>query len=207
MTISVVLSPQNHIALSWRENSMIRTSCTHPLRIDAIPVSAGRLGLTFCPGKQGDSLNGAPWARDLEADLVALREWGADQVVTLMERHEFSVLRVPDLDARVVAHGMTWTHLPIPDQDVPKAAFEAAWPQVRATLLSNLHAGSSVVLHCRGGLGRTGLVAALILIETGMAAEKAIQAVRSLRPRAIETAAQERYVLNYRPGPVQKNCP
>jgi len=182
---------------------MIRTSCTHPLRIDAIPVASGRLGLTFCPGKHGDSLYGTPWARDLEADLVALREWGADQVVTIMDRSEFSVLRVPDLDARVVAHGMNWTYLPIPDQDVPKAEFDAAWPQVRATLLASLHAGNNVVLHCRGGLGRTGLVAALILIETGMTAENAIQAVRSLRPRAIETAAQERYVLNYRLYPVQ----
>lgn len=182
---------------------MIRTSCTHPLRIDAIPVAAGRLGLTFCPGKQGDSLNGAPWARDLEADLVALREWGAEQVVTLMERSEFSLLRVPDLDARVLAHGMNWTYLPIPDQDVPKAVFNAAWPKVRVPLLASLHAGSGVVLHCRGGLGRTGLVAALILIETGMTAEKAIQAVRSFRPRAIETAAQERYVLNYRLDPMQ----
>jgi len=56
---------------------MIRTSLTHPIRVDALPVAGGLLGLTFCPGKHGDSLTGAPWARDLDMDLRALRDWGA----------------------------------------------------------------------------------------------------------------------------------
>lgn len=173
---------------------MIRTSPTHPIRVDALPVSGCLLGLTFCPDKHGDSLSGAPWARDLEADLVPLKGWGASLVVTLMEQHEFALLRVPDLDDRVATHGMAWAHLPIPDQAVPGDAFAAAWPRVRTELLSHLKPGGRVVLHCRGGLGRTGLVAAVLLIETGMAAEDAIQTVRSVRPRAIETDGQARFV-------------
>ena len=39
---------------------MNRTSQTHPIRVDAVPVRHGLLGLTFCPGKHGDSLNGGP---------------------------------------------------------------------------------------------------------------------------------------------------
>ena len=82
---------------------MIRTSQTHPIRVDAVPVRNGLLGLTFCPGKHGDSLNGAPWARDLDTDLRALRDWGAGLILTLIEPHEFRLLRVPDLGARVAA--------------------------------------------------------------------------------------------------------
>ncbi len=177
---------------------MIRTSLTHPIRVDALPVSGGLLGLTFCPGKHGDSLTGAPWARDLEADLAALKAWGTSLVVTLMERHEFDLLRVPDLDVRIAAHGMAWAHLPIPDQGVPGDAFEVVWPQVRAELLSRLAVGERTVLHCRGGLGRTGLVAAMLLIETGMDADDAIRAVRNVRPRAIETAEQARFVSDWK---------
>jgi ADP-ribosyl-[dinitrogen reductase] hydrolase len=44
-------------------------------------------------------------------------------------------------------------------------------------------------------LGRTGLVAGLILVERGCAPLDAIRQVRVSRPGAIETAAQERYVL------------
>lgn len=178
---------------------MSRTSLTHPLRIDALPLAEGTLGLTFCPGKHGDSLTGDRWARDLDADIAVIRAWGADLVVTLMERHEFNLLRVPDLPDRVRAHGMDWALLPIRDVDIPAAPFDALWDVVRSDVLGRLSAGRRVVLHCRGGLGRTGLVAALFLMERGMKAENAILAVRRARHGAIETEAQEHYVLGYRP--------
>ena len=110
---------------------------------------------------------------------------------------------VPDLDARVRAYGMAWAHLPIPDQGVPGSAFSVAWPNVREELLSHLTPGGRVVLHCRGGLGRTGLLAAVLLIEAGMARDDAIRAVRSVRPRSIETVEQACFVRDWpaRKGP------
>ena len=60
-----------------------RTSLTHPLRVDTVscePHAAGLIGKRFCPGKYGASLYGAPWARDLEADLDAVLAWGASMV-------------------------------------------------------------------------------------------------------------------------------
>lgn len=178
---------------------MIRTSLSHPLRIDALPIAAGVLGLTFCPGKQGDSLTGGRWLRDLDTDLGAMRAWGAELVVTLMEQHEFELLRVQDLPERVRSNGMEWSHLPIRDVDVPAAPFDAAWDAVRSDILVRLAAGGRVVLHCRGGLGRTGIVAALLLMEGRMDANGAILKVRSVRQGAIETESQERYVRTYRP--------
>jgi protein-tyrosine phosphatase len=54
------------------------------------------------------------------------------------------------------------------------------------------------VIHCRGGVGRSGLVAGLILVERGCAPRDAIRQVRISRPGAIETAAQEQYVVKFR---------
>ena len=54
----------------------VRDSVNSPLQISELPVSNGVLGLTLCPGKHGDSLNGAPWARDLALDVAALA-WAA----------------------------------------------------------------------------------------------------------------------------------
>jgi ADP-ribosyl-[dinitrogen reductase] hydrolase len=96
---------------------------------------------------------------------------------------------------------MSWAHLPIRDMDVPTSPFLSGWPVVRTELLSRLDAGERVVVHCRGGLGRAGLVAALLLMETGPPGEAAIRMVRAARPGAIETAAQERYVRAYTPSP------
>jgi ADP-ribosyl-[dinitrogen reductase] hydrolase len=61
--------------------------------------------------------------------------------------------------------------------------------------------GGRVLVHCRGGLGRAGTVAACLLVELGVAPQDAIRRVRAARPNAIETAAQERYILGYRPRP------
>ena len=52
-----------------------------------------------------------------------------------------------------------------------------------------------MVLHCRGGIGRTGTIAARLLVEFGVAPEEAIRMVRRARPGTIETPAQEEYVL------------
>lgn len=176
---------------------MIRTSFTHPIRIDPLPVGNGLLGLTFCPGKKADSLYGAPWDRDLEIDLDAVRDWGASLVVTLMERFELDRFQVQDLPERSAERGMGWMHLPIVDGDVPRVPFLSSWPTARTDLLRRLDAGERILIHCRGGLGRTGVLAAMLLMEHGAGAEKAIRQVRAARPDTIENGGQERFLATY----------
>lgn len=168
------------------------TSAEAPLRIDPVPVEpgAGWLGLTLCPGKRDGHL----WARDLDLDLAVIHAWGASTVVTLLEPAELDWLGVADLGERVRALAMHWWHLPIRDGEVPDARFTARWPEAGADLHGRLDRGERLLVHCRGGLGRTGLVSALLLIERGEAPEQAIARVREIRPGAIETAAQEHWV-------------
>lgn len=54
--------------------------------------------------------------------------------------------------------------------------------------------GERLLVHCKGGLGRTGVVAAMLLVGRGVDVEEAIGAVRAARPGAIENEAQENYV-------------
>ncbi len=174
---------------------MVRTSESHPLRIDDLSVGNGRLGLTFCPGKTGPSVFGLPWDRDLNADLDQIMAWGAATMVTLLEDHEFEILGVPNLGQRAQARGLEWHHFPIPDVRVPGSEAMRHWPRVSTRLHSLLDDGRHVLIHCRGGRGRAGTVAALLLVERGWGAEDAIAEIRRVRQGAIETQEQASWIM------------
>lgn len=178
---------------------MVRTSETDPLDIAEITVGAGAIGLTFCPGKRGPSVFGAAWARDLEADIAVIQGWGADLALTLIEDHEFDLLEVHGLGEAVRGAGMAWVHAPIPDVDVPSEAFERRWVVIGHRVRGQVRDGGRVLVHCRGGRGRAGLIAARLMAELGVNADTAIDEVRRVRAGAIETRAQEAHVRQVRP--------
>jgi ADP-ribosyl-[dinitrogen reductase] hydrolase len=108
-------------------------------------------------------------------------------------------LKVSRLGEEVRARHMDWLHLPIRDVSVPDAAFEANWEHAGEAIRARLRAGFDVLVHCKGGLGRAGTIAARLLAELGWDADEAIFAVRAVRHGAIETLAQQRHVLSVTP--------
>lgn len=199
------IKPLEHVRVAWLARQLpktARTSDSHPLRINRlnIPGLSGSFGMTFCPGKKSDSIYGGAWDRDLDKDLSSIRDWGACAVVTLLEDHEFALLGVPDFQTVMQKQPFQWHYLKIRDSDVPDDRFESAWPAVREQLAAVLKDGGSVVVHCRGGLGRTGLLVARFLVEDGMDPEAAIALVRSVRPGAIETWEQENHIRRLASG-------
>lgn len=172
------------------------TSEKNPLRIDAVavPGGSGAIGMTLCPGKKDPYAKFGAWDRDLQADLQAIRAWGASAIVSLMEGPEFWLLGVPDFETRAAAE-FRWLWLPIPDRGVPDEAFERRWAESGPELHSRLAAGERVLIHCRAGLGRTGMIAARLLVEAGLTPLQALNAVRRARPGTVETLPQEQYVL------------
>jgi len=176
---------------------MKRTSLTHPLQIAAISAGCGfgSVGVTFCPGKYHPNAMSRHWKRDLELDLDAIRDWGAAAVLTLLEHDELAELWVERLGDAVRLRAMAWFHAPIVDGSIPNERFEQQWAGVGAELRSILRSGRNVLIHCKGGLGRAGTIAARLLIELGMPPEIAIERVRSARPDAIETRGQEQFLF------------
>lgn len=183
-------------------SGMFRTSASDPLRIASVAVgeAGGQIGITLCPGKQGESVFGRPWRRDLAPDLKVIADWGACAVVTLLEEREMHDLGVTHLGEATAAAGMEWFHLPIRDQHAPDQRFEESWRLIGPRLVGSLYAGNRVLVHCRGGLGRAGTVAARLLIDSGHLPDDAISAVRRARPGAIETAGQEAWLVKLGSG-------
>jgi protein-tyrosine phosphatase len=174
----------------------IKTSITHPLRIDSIkiPEAGGEIGMTLCPGKHQNYARSGQWARDLALDIQAIEDWDAKIVITLMEQHELDRFSVSHLPDEVEKAGIRWLHLLIVDRNIPDNDFESAWEIHGPELIATVNSGSKIVLHCLGGLGRTGTIASRMLVEMGMTADEAITTVRTARRHTIETEHQEQYV-------------
>lgn len=171
------------------------------LRIDSLPgpLGHGRIGMCACPGGRRAYAAGRDANADLDADLVVLVAWGATTLVSLMEEHEFHQLGVPRLPHRARNLGLRWRHLPIRDMCAPDEEFELVWEDVGEELRRSIRSGDRIVLHCWAGLGRTGTIAARLLVELGTDPARAIREVREARPGAIQSYAQEIYVKRLRP--------
>jgi protein-tyrosine phosphatase len=173
----------------------LQTSTNNPLRIDAVAIGrSGLIGMTLCPGRKDPYASFGAWDRDLRADLQAIRGWGASVIVSLVETFEFELLGVPDFGSRA-ERDFRWMWLPIQDGGVPGEGFEARWDIAGPELHRRLASGERVLVHCRAGLGRTGLVTSRLLVEAGMAPAQAILTVREARPGTVENWVQEQYVL------------
>lgn len=158
---------------------------THPCDLLPLKSPSGALILTPCPGTQGVAS---------EAALLQLKTAGADALITLMPDDEMAANAVSDLPQICARHGLRWFHLPIEDEHAPEDGFALAWQAQGAAVHQLLDAGKRIALHCKGGSGRTGLVAAQLLVERGYAKEEAIAAVKALRPRALSLAVHQDYL-------------
>ena len=79
-----------------------KTSSTDPLKIAEVSAGTGLglVGITLCPGKYDPHGMNVHWDRDLSLDLDVIRDWKAAAVVTLVEQHELTLLRVERLGRR-----------------------------------------------------------------------------------------------------------
>jgi len=163
---------------------MAKTSITDPIWVTKIDHQdhPGKIGVSICLGKKSPSVFGGMWDRDLELDLTAIqRDFDPTAIVTLMTDDELSANKVPNLFLGFLVFVLIWFHLPIRDMRAPDESFSGVWTEIAPDILQMIRQGDNVLVHCRGGLGRSGTIAALLLIEFGLPNGLAIAQVRIAR--------------------------
>ena len=116
-------------------------------------------------------------------------------LVSLVEVHEFDqFISYSKFEEKMGKRNFSWCFHPLRDMTAPDEIFTANFFETQSSLLEYLRSGKKIAIHCKGGLGRTGTIAALLLRHLGFSAEKSIELVRKSRPGAIETKEQEIFI-------------
>jgi protein-tyrosine phosphatase len=146
----------------------------------------GRLALAARP-------RGGDWLGD---ELAAWHREGIDTVVSLLTSEEERELDLSSEERETKAQRMAFRSFPIPDRQVPDS--ETKLGKLLTKIDEDLGLGKNVVLHCRQGIGRTGLVAACLLVTKGFDVRAAIKQLSDVRGIPIpETPEQRSWIDHY----------
>jgi len=148
----------------------------------------GRLAIITRP-------RGGDWIED---EASGWRRAGLNLVVSLLEDEEAAQLQLAHEGDAAASAGIDFISFPIPDRGVPDAI-----PPVVSLLkkiVSALHQGRNVAVHCRQGVGRSGLIAAGALMSSGMDTHKAIDIVSAARGVTVPETRVQREWLHHLPS-------
>ena len=144
---------------------------------------AGRLAVMTRP-------RGGDW---LEDEVAGWKRVGIDLVVSLLEADEANQLELAAEDTTAGSRGIRFMSFPIPDRGVPASLPDAV--ELLREIANALREGRNVAVHCRQGIGRSGMIASGVLVVSGAEPRKAIEAVSAARGQNVpETSKQLRWI-------------
>ncbi|MCA0420474.1 MAG: phosphatase [Proteobacteria bacterium] len=162
------------------------------------PGLAGAIGMLPLPGlviaRRGECFVDGALQEEV---LDALAAWQTTLLVVLLDDGECDPDEIEDLRDTANARSIALLSAPIPDFSAPDRRLD--WPALIERLAGELCQGHRIAFCCLAGYGRSGMMAARLLIATGSTPEAAITAVRIARPGAIESEEQVAYLLSCAP--------
>lgn len=136
-----------------------------------------------------------PGSTNLQQELQALSDNGTDKILCLLEPTESTQLGLQKQESLTIEAGMEFQRFPIADYGVPD--FLDLQVQI-ASARKDLGAGKNLLVHCRGGIGRTGLICCCLMLSTGISVPDAISVVTQQRGEQVpETPEQIDMLIRY----------
>jgi protein-tyrosine phosphatase len=145
----------------------------------------GRLALSARP--RGDD-----WIED---DLANWKREGIDAVVSLLTPEEEENLGLKKEAAAVKKQNMDFFSFPIRDLQVPRS--RTPLTKTLEEINAQLSSGKNVLVHCRQGIGRTGMVAACLLVTRGWSPSAAVDYLSTLRGTAVPETPEQRSWIDH----------
>jgi protein-tyrosine phosphatase len=136
---------------------------------------------------------GSDW---LAGEVADWKRAGVSAVLSLLTSEEERELGLAGESGEVARQGIEFRSFPIPDRRLPSSG--NGFTQAIETLDRDLESGKNVLVHCRQGIGRSGLVAACLLIGRGFSPGAAVSTVSAARGiRIPDTEEQREWIDHY----------
>lgn len=143
---------------------------------------------TFAPGKKDKR-----WNRDIDTDLNILKD-KIDVLVCMIPNDELKILQISNIFEKCKEYKIEIYQYELEDNTVPNSIQKF---DEFINKIYKLTENKKVCVFCRGGLGRTGLVCASLLLKSNLSPVHAIKTVRSMRTRALGRKHQQQFIHIY----------
>ncbi len=129
----------------------------------------------------------------IEDEFIGFNRLGINLIVSLIEKHEEIELGLTREAELCSQNNIEFVSFPIPDRGIPNYKQAMNLADSLATKINN---SAHVAIHCRAGIGRTGIIAAAVLIKLGVSPQEALHQISVTRGVQIpDTVEQEKWVL------------
>lgn len=136
---------------------------------------------------------GGDWLAD---EIRSLKMSGVDAVVSLLEKEEITELDITEERSLCEADSLLYLSFPIRDRNIPLSNRDAV--DFARRLMNLLKDERSVVRHCRQGVGRSALIAACVLVLSGVSVDQAFEKIEDARGCIVpDTAEQRQWVVQF----------
>lgn len=115
----------------------------------------------------------------IEDEFSGIANWGINRIVSLLEEHEAIEVGLGRERQLTEKYKMEFVSYPIPDRGLPHSVSE--YLDFTQRIYHETAGGLHTVVHCRAGIGRTGLIAAGVLLHCGFEPKEAFELISKKR--------------------------
>ena len=151
------------------------------------------VGISWCPGKFSEKQGST---KKLWSDLKSLKEQKIDVIISLASTKEIESLGIAGFNENLQRFGFIHYMEAIEDFSVPAINRTKSVRDLVGIIFNLLTENKNVLIHCNAGLGRSGIIVALLIKFIG-GDEDSVSYLRKFRPGAVETKEQESFVRNF----------